>query len=57
MHVTLYRVDHICVVMNIFYTYGYMNVISINKKESIDLKDRKDGYMGGLGGRKEGKRW
>ena len=37
------------------YTYTYMHVTTINekKKESMNLKESQQGYMGGVGGRKE----
>lgn len=33
--------------------YIYMQVTTINKKKAMNLKESKEGYMGGFGGRKQ----
>lgn len=32
--------------------YTYMHIIRINEKEAMNLKERKEGNMGGFGGKK-----
>lgn len=47
---TLYKLTRLNILRNI-YVYTYIHVITINKKEAINLKERKMGYYGRVWGR------